>query len=44
VLSKHDLRLTLPVGANQTSVAGFVDSLAEVIAADREALGAPEID
>ena len=43
-LTQGNLRLTLPVGANQTSVAGFVDALTEVIAADREALGAPEID
>ncbi len=43
-LTQGNLRLTLPVGADETSVAGFVDALADVIAADREALGAPEID
>lgn len=43
-LTQGNLRLTLPVGADETSVAGFVEALAEVISADRDALGAPEID
>lgn len=44
VLTQGNLRLTLPVGADSSSVAGFVDALAEVIAADREALDAPDFE
>lgn len=43
-LTQGNLRLTLPVGADDSSVAGFTEALAEVIAADRDALGAPEIE
>lgn len=43
-LTQGNLRLTLPVGADASSVAGFVDALEAVIAADRAALGAPDID
>ena len=43
-LTQGNLRLTLPIGADQTSVAGFVDALAAVVATDRDALGAPTID
>lgn len=43
-LTQGNLRLTLPLGSDDTTIAGFGEALAEVIAADREALGAPEID
>lgn len=43
-LTQGNLRLTLPLGSDDTTTAGFTEALAKVIAADREALGAPEID
>jgi cysteine desulfurase len=44
VSTQGNVRLTLPIGADATSVTGFVDALAEVIAADRQALDAPDIE
>lgn len=43
-LTQGNLRLTLPIGADESSIAGFVDALDAVITADRAALGAPDID
>jgi cysteine desulfurase len=42
-LTQGNLRLTLPLGSTAATVEGFAEALAAVIAADREALGAPEI-
>ena len=38
-----NLRLTLPLGSRDRTVAGFVDALAAVVAAEREHLGATDL-